>query len=125
MSAFHSTHGRPPRNSGNEKTETGFIRLVLRRLIDSGTPTTAKKYDQIRRVHFCGRLHREEKDADCADSEREQQKVFQIELRHETAALHQNSEARVSSDDEPCLVNSRQSFVFLCYRREGAMSRLR
>jgi hypothetical protein len=41
-----------PAIPASEKTETGFTRLVLRRLIDCGTPTTAKKYDQIRRVHF-------------------------------------------------------------------------
>jgi hypothetical protein len=43
-----------PAIPASEKTETGFIRLVLRRLIDGGTPTTAKKYDQTLRVHFAG-----------------------------------------------------------------------
>jgi hypothetical protein len=82
-----------PAIPASEKTETGFNRLVLRRLINCGTPTTAKKYDQIWRVHsFCGRLHREKQDEDCSGSgERRtgrQQVILpiEIELRHNAAA---------------------------------------
>ena len=76
----------------SEKTYTGFIQLVLHRLIDCGTPTTAKKYDLILRVHFCGRLHREKQDEDCSGcGERRtgrQQVILpiEIELRHNAAA---------------------------------------
>jgi hypothetical protein len=72
------------------------------------------------------RLHPEKQDEDDTENEERQrtsedQVVLPIELRHETAAPS-NSAARVSSDDEPCLVNSRQSFVFLCHRRFNAVT---
>jgi hypothetical protein len=54
-------------------------------------------------------IRRSARDAQCQRTS-ENQAVLPIELRHETL-LHQNSAARVSGDDEPCLANSRQSFV--------------
>jgi hypothetical protein len=42
----------------SEKAWVDFIRPVLRRLIDCGTPTTAKKYGETLRIQiFFGHLH--------------------------------------------------------------------
>jgi hypothetical protein len=39
--------------SAIEKIQIGFVRLVLRRLMDCGTPKAAKEYDLTLRVHLC------------------------------------------------------------------------
>jgi hypothetical protein len=43
-----------PAIQASKKAWIDFIGLLLRRLIDGGTPTTAKEYDQTLRVHFFG-----------------------------------------------------------------------